>query len=1297
MADNVLYNAANGGLPGTLSRPEGSTEDQYSWTSPVITAPAGFTTLRITFIDNYQHDTSNSDFPFVCISEFYLYDKSGAQVTLTVDNFSTNAQQSGNEGPMERICDGNTSNTNFWHSTWSAKVGDYHYLEVTMPDGDYDLTQFSFGWITRRQLGAPIEAIVTTGTSHEDVAAQTARTNRVTYNYYHNGKLWYSETKGECPNVYMPTKPYGVTISIPEVIEEGTSSINVTCTLIEEFPFQFSDSYTEATHWYNVAIERNKHYLRYDESDEYIPLNVSDISELPDKNAYRWTFVGNPYTGFEIYNLKAGSGKILSSSTDLSDGNTGGSTFPILTETPVPKGNMTHWDVTQSTSIDDVNGFFLAQHGYADHRMNQRSGKLAFWTGGAGDGSTFRVEPCPSIDYRSVYTTAGNELLAPFDELSHVTAICSATDLAAARKTISDAISEIGKGLTSQSTLEEVDETVQLLRAETSAEVTKQLKLLVENKYFTLKNKERGNNDHYLTTAGAFSTIMNTGTPAAYWTLQVTDEHTFLMYNPTNNAYMGHIPNANEVRVPAITDKEEAGKFHILAPTEEDNVITFVHDLALGSQAWGLHESGDYERIVRWYAYTDATQWAIESVSISTTRLLLDTPDSHCLIYHTDDNGMEHYLQIAPDGTLSLTEQPVYSFAITQGTAEEGYAGRSYYLTMNGHRLSHWNGNNFNTNDIETNSEHCEGLWHCQVIYHDIKTGKYAIRSTNANTNSYDANTYMAFTENGLASVTSETHENEDLYQWKIRSGYPFNLTTDNADPAAYRIKTGRNNNNKEWWYTYGDDDKISLTQFTDADWQQYYWFFKEIKENGNYYLQLYPYAGNGKAISYNNTDNGADKVSGREVNAGGYNNKWFLISDGGHEPYGLLTSGGENYLSNYGNVANKMGFYSGSPHTDTGTTIYFAPFTVPADNFWEPYIGTSVGKYDIPAPVFPSNTTIASYLAAIDDFYSRLNTENIVKPSAGFYRFKGKSSGHYMDATVYDPDTDGGQMNMVPESSLGVSNIFYLNNDNKLLSYSNGTYLQNTRATNAIGADNGSALSFLSSEGQNYGFYTLKANNGGSQYIYDNDNRVDRNSGYAIHHCDWTVEPVTALPVTVGAAEWATFCAPVALEIPEGVTVYYAKDAQSEFITVKTIEGNVVPAGLPVLLSAETGTYTFEIHNEATDKPTDQSLEMKGTEAGRVEGVPTGQTYVLARLSQGVGFGRNNTGKIPGFKAYLEPANAETDGFGISFDDFSTGIQGVTARDLEKTEYYDLSGRRVYFPTRGIYVTNKGEKIFIK
>ena len=45
-----------------------------------------------------------------------------------------------------------------------------------------------------------------------------------------------------------------------------------------------------------------------------------------------------------------------------------------------------------------------------------------------------------------------------------------------------------------------------------------------------------------------------------------------------------------------------------------------------------------------------------------------------------------------------------------------------------------------------------------------------------------------------------------------------------------------------------------------------------------------------------------------------------------------------------------------------------------------------------------------------------------------------------------------------------------------------------------------------------------------------------------------------------------------------------------------------------------------------------------------------------------------------------------------------TVGIDGVlTDGDAEAVKYYDLSGRRVLNPTKGLYVTDKGQKVLVK
>lgn len=1314
-ADNLRFDPdtqQDNPLPGSLNN------SQYTWTSPTITAPTGFTTLRISFIQTYNNAVSSSDYPYVCISEFYLYDKNKNQVTLSADNFSTNAQQSG-EGPMANICDGNTESGNYWHSTWSAKVGAHHYLEVTMPEGEYDLSEFSIGWITRAQIGAPKEIVVTTGSSHEDVTAQAAPRN-ITYEYTYTPaggteQMWLSEPIADCiPTSKLPTptkRPYVITNTtlvnngyVPEDNESHT--YKVTCTLSDSYPFQFADSYANIEHWYCLRLTKEKKYLRYDASDTYIPVNETLIPEDADIQAYTWGFVGNPYTGFQIYNLASGEQKILSSSTTMDD-KTDGTTYPLLTDISVPEGYNTHWDVTESSHLPK--GFFLGQHGFGNNRINNRGGKVAYWIGGADAGSTVLATEIAKNSYEILFQQAVDALTAPLDVLKYTPALCTAEDFAAAKQQVINIINNYAPATTDKSAV--LTAITALSETEASAAIdaalNQALEELVNNTYVTLCNVQHPTD--YLTISGERSGVTTVANKAALWKLEVQDRR-FKLYHVDSKRYMGDIPNANSTSVP--TSDQTAGLYYLMTTSAQtENVVSFVQDLSDG-ETWGLHED-NYSKIVRWYANAQGTQWTIEAKDVSVPQLAA-LADSHYMIYHTDEAGVEHYLQIAPDGTLSLTTTPAYSFQITkENTITTGNkAEYAYYLAMNGYRLSHWSTEKgtFNTNAIADNPN--GGVWHCQVLYRNIDEnnselyGKYAIRSTNAAETGYFANSYMTVT-NGQLSYAEPTDETDNtLYQWEIRGGYPINLSPDASDPNAYAIKSGRDNDQKEWWYTYTTEGKIHLNNFVGHEKNQY-WYFTETKENGTYYLQFHPLAAPGKLMSYADHTGGADKVSGQDAGAEGYDSKWLFDAGNGEEPFALKTSDNSIYLSNHTGVGSNMGFHTAGPNSDGGTAMYLTAFSNPNIEWWASLCGTELGQYNgtnIETAISNINGTerFAAYFNAKDALYAAMNTESINKPTAGFYRFKGKATGNYWDATI---KREGNRIGMVALDNCDKAGcIFYLNDAKKVLSYSDGTYFQESYAVGAIGADNAAAnsITFNSSEGNNYGYYTLRSSYNGSNYLFDNPGRggcVDRNGSYANNNCDWTIEKVDALPVTIGNAKWSTFCAPVALDIPNDMTVYYANtEEKNGTVAVKPLTG-VIPANLPVLLQAEPKEYMFNISSTEVTVPADVNSELMGTPAGKLGNVTENTTYVLTVLKStgNVGFARNNTGVMPGFKAYLQPAATASEEYSISFSDIADGIQSVNAREQQNTEYYDLSGRRVFFPTRGIYVTNKGEKVFIK
>lgn len=159
-AETIKLTTSNG-LPGQLN------SSQYTFESEALTAKTPFKYMRLTFFDTYGHNTFADKFKFVCISEFYLEDAEGNEIPLTADNFSTNATESTGEGPIANICDDNTASSNYWYSSWSSSVGEYHYLQIALPESMDPISTYKLKWITRNQNNSPISLAVTTAATAE--------------------------------------------------------------------------------------------------------------------------------------------------------------------------------------------------------------------------------------------------------------------------------------------------------------------------------------------------------------------------------------------------------------------------------------------------------------------------------------------------------------------------------------------------------------------------------------------------------------------------------------------------------------------------------------------------------------------------------------------------------------------------------------------------------------------------------------------------------------------------------------------------------------------------------------------------------------------------------------------------------------------------------------------------------------------------------------------------------------------------------------------------------------------------
>jgi hypothetical protein len=89
------------------------------------------------------------------------------------------------------------------------------------------------------------------------------------------------------------------------------------------------------------------------------------------------------------------------------------------------------------------------------------------------------------------------------------------------------------------------------------------------------------------------------------------------------------------------------------------------------------------------------------------------------------------------------------------------------------------------------------------------------------------------------------------------------------------------------------------------------------------------------------------------------------------------------------------------------------------------------------------------------------------------------------------------------------------------------------------------------------------------------------------------------------------------------------------------------------------------------------------------------GNAYVLNKKSEGIGFYKLKAdGTIGANKAYLVYNGPETREFLLSGE--ATGIDNVSVSNCGNGEVYDLQGRRVSQPTKGLYIVN-GKKVVIK
>lgn len=247
-------------------------------------------------------------------------------------------------------------------------------------------------------------------------------------------------------------------------------------------------------------------------------------------------------------------------------------------------------------------------------------------------------------------------------------------------------------------------------------------------------------------------------------------------------------------------------------------------------------------------------------------------------------------------------------------------------------------------------------------------------------------------------------------------------------------------------------------------------------------------------------------------------------------------------------------------------------------------------------------------------------------------------------------------------------------------------------------------------SEDKDYGIYvkttstealpawTMYRVNGGSslkRFIHHNGNLVEETADPQATGRNWKLIPTVSLQSVRSGLAVGAFSAPVATAIPEGVLVYAAVAKTESQVTLKALSGTVLPANMPVIVAAsEAGVYEMTPTDATTDVVKAETNLLSAT-AGYSLLAPA-DALTLNFMDDEAVFNIAKTGDpLAAYSVYLKDTTQGSKT--LFFDQMPpTSVDQIEAGISGENTVYDLSGRRVVNPTKGVYIQN-GQKIIVK
>ena len=200
----------------------------------------------------------------------------------------------------------------------------------------------------------------------------------------------------------------------------------------------------------------------------------------------------------------------------------------------------------------------------------------------------------------------------------------------------------------------------------------------------------------------------------------------------------------------------------------------------------------------------------------------------------------------------------------------------------------------------------------------------------------------------------------------------------------------------------------------------------------------------------------------------------------------------------------------------------------------------------------------------------------------------------------------------------------------------------------------------------------------------------------FELHRKDATyVEAPYSYNLGVSQSGFATLCLPETVALPEDVTAYIATkvDNAAERLYLSRVEGENIPAEVPVIIYAPKHTGKTLIFRKAETEATDlcEGNLLYGTLAEE-DNTSDDACFSLNEKAGKAGFFPYLAGTLMANRAYYFGADISNYYLILEDTGLDTDINGITT-GTGASAIYDLSGRRVKQPAKGVYIMN-GKKV---